>query len=102
MNQEQNSNILVSIAILDKEFKIACKDGEQDVLRTSAQYLDKKMREVRHNGRIIGADRIAIMAALNITHELLEQRRAYKSLEKELNGRIQILQDKIEKILNKE
>lgn len=102
MNQEQNSSVLVAITILDKEFKFACKDGEQDILRTSAQYLDKKMREVRHNGRIVGADRVAVMAALNISHELLAQREAYKSLERDFNERIRILQNKIEQTLNKE
>ena len=101
MNQEQNPGALVSIAILDKEFKIACKDGEQEVLRASAQYLDKKMREIRHHGRIVGVDRIAVIAALNISHELLEQRQTYKLLERDLNERIRILQNKIEQVLNK-
>lgn len=99
MNQEQDSSVLVSVGILDKEYKIACQNGQQEDLRASAQYLDRCMRDVRNNGRIIGADRIAIVAALNISHELLEQRRAHKLLEQNLNERIRILQHKIEQIL---
>ena len=103
MSQEQNSNILVSINILDKEYRIACKDGQQDGLRASAQYLDRRMREARQGGRTIGADRIAIMAALNISHELLEQRNAQVQQELALNEHILALQTKIEQALsNKE
>ncbi|KOR30771.1 hypothetical protein TI04_04145 [Achromatium sp. WMS2] len=96
---EYDSNVLVSVAILDKEYRIACKEDEQEDLRASAQYLDRRMREVRQNGRIIGADRIAVMAALNISHDLLEQRRAQTARELALNDRIHALQTKIEQIL---
>ena len=68
MTQENTS---LDVFILDKAYKIACPPGEQDNLRRSAQYLDRKMREIRGSGKIIGLERIAVIAALNISHELL-------------------------------
>lgn len=64
----------LDVFILDKAYKIACPPGEQDNLRRSAQYLDRKMREIRGNGRVLGLERIAVIAALNISHELLALR----------------------------
>ena len=61
----------VTVNILDKEYLIACSDDEKTELMRSADYLDQKMREIRDAGKVIGSDRIAVMAALNISHELL-------------------------------
>ena len=63
----------ITIHILDKEYIIACSEEERHDLQRSADYLDSKMREIRDSGKIIGSDRIAVMAALNISHELLTQ-----------------------------
>lgn len=65
----------IDIFILDKAFKIACPASEQDNLRRAAQYLDHKMRDIRGSGKVMGIERIAIIAALNISHELLTQQR---------------------------
>jgi cell division protein ZapA len=62
----------VKVSILDREFMVAAPEGEQADLRESARQLDARMREIRDGGRVVGTDRIAIMAALNLTHELLE------------------------------
>jgi cell division protein ZapA len=64
--------VAVNIKIFDKEYKIACLPHEKDSLIQSAQYLDKKMSEVKSTHKIIGADRIAVMAALNIASEFLQ------------------------------
>lgn len=64
----------VDISILDKEYRVTCPPDEREALERSARYLDGKMREIRHTGRVIGNDRVAVMAALNITHELLKLR----------------------------
>lgn len=61
----------LDIKILDRELRIACPDEERADLIDAASYLEKKMREIRDAGKIISVERIAIMAALNITHELL-------------------------------
>ncbi|WP_022955113.1 cell division protein ZapA [Perlucidibaca piscinae] len=64
----------LDVFILDKAYKIACPPSEQDNLRRAANYLDRKMREIRGSGKIMGLDRIAVIAALNISHELLALR----------------------------
>jgi cell division protein ZapA len=61
------------VHILDKEYCIACPADERANLESAARYLDGKMREIRSGGKVIGADRIAVMAALNITHDLLHK-----------------------------
>ncbi|MHA6494900.1 cell division protein ZapA [Pseudomonas borbori] len=63
----------VNVQILDKEYCIACPADERANLESAARYLDGKMREIRSSGKVIGADRVAVMAALNITHDLLHK-----------------------------
>ncbi|MDX1370765.1 cell division protein ZapA [Pseudomonas sp.] len=63
----------VTVHILDKEYCIACPPDERSNLESAARYLDGKMREIRSSGKVIGADRIAVMAALNITNDLLHK-----------------------------
>lgn len=62
----------VEVTILDKDYLVACPEDQQDALRRAARHLDSKMREIRTTGKVLGTERIAVMAALNITHELLE------------------------------
>lgn len=61
----------VDVSIMGRELTIACSDEEREGLLRSVDYLDKKMREIRDTGKVVGAEKIAIMAALNIAHELL-------------------------------
>lgn len=63
----------VEVKILDKEYLVACPEEEQEALIQAARHLDRKMREIRNSGKVFGTERIAVMAALNITHELLER-----------------------------
>lgn len=62
----------LSVHILDKEYQVACPEGQQEDLLISARYLDRQMRSIRDTGKVIGLERIAVMAALNISHELLQ------------------------------
>lgn len=61
----------LQINVMGREFRVACPEDEQKGLLEAVDYLNKKMNEIRDNGKIIGLERIAIMAALNIAHELL-------------------------------
>ena len=61
----------VSVDILDKEYQVACPPNEELALANAARYLDQHMRDIRSTGKVIGLERVAIMAALNISHELL-------------------------------
>lgn len=62
----------VSILIAGKEYQIACPPEEENGLIQAAQHLDRQLRKIRENGKVIGLERIAIMAALNLSHELLQ------------------------------
>ena len=64
----------LDVTILDREFRIACQDDERPELLEAVAYLDKKMREISDLGKVVTVERIAIMAALNITHEFLNTR----------------------------
>jgi cell division protein ZapA len=70
VNQEPTP---VTVRILDKDYQIACQPEEQDGLLASARHVDERMREIRKGGRVIGTDRIAVMAALNLAYELLQR-----------------------------
>jgi cell division protein ZapA len=64
----------VSVRILEKEYQVACPVEERAALLDSAEYLNAEMRKIRDNGKVIGVDRIAVMAALNMANELLKLR----------------------------
>ena len=64
----------VEVTVLDRTLKIACKDDEKAQLLEAVEYLDAKMREVKGAGKVLSVERVAIMAALNIAHELLTMR----------------------------
>ena len=72
MSSEKTNTLDVNI--LDREFRVACPDEERAELLDAVAYLDKNMREIRDAGKITSIERIAIMAALNIAHELLTMR----------------------------
>ena len=61
----------IEISILGRNYKIACEEGEREALLEAVAYLDGKMGEIKKAGKVSGADRIAVMAALNIAHEFL-------------------------------
>lgn len=61
-----------TVTILGKEYPIGCPEGEEKQLAAAARYLDEKTRSIRMNSRSVGMDRVLLLAALNIAHELLE------------------------------
>ncbi|MDG2272060.1 MAG: cell division protein ZapA [Halioglobus sp.] len=62
----------MTVKILDKDYQVTCPEEREAELLVSAKYLDKQMRGIRDTGKVIGLERIAVMAALNISHELLQ------------------------------
>jgi cell division protein ZapA len=64
----------IEVSILGRSYRVACEDGERDALMQAVEYLDAKMGEIKKAGKVNGTDRIAVMAALNIAHELLSTR----------------------------
>jgi cell division protein ZapA len=61
----------IEVTLLGRTYRVACGDGEREALLQSVAYLDGKMNEIRKSGKVMGAERIAVMAALNVAHELL-------------------------------
>lgn len=90
----------VTVKILEKEYRIACNPGEEEEVFASARHLDERMREIRKSGKVIGTERIAVMAALNLAHELLSQADSHKNVSEDMDNRIKVLRDKIEIALN--
>ncbi len=77
----------VSVRILDKEYQVACPPSERTDLLDSAEVLNTKMREIRDSGRIVGLDRIAVMAALNMANDLLHAKAKDEALEGDFDVR---------------
>jgi cell division protein ZapA len=67
----------VTISILGKELMVACPDDERESLAAAARYLDQRMREIQDSGKVIGTERCAVMAALNLSNELLQLRQQF-------------------------
>ncbi len=89
----------VSINILGKEYKIACEESEKEALIESAKELDQQMRKIRDSGKVASHDRIAVMAALNLTHELRQNTQATTSPVNSINSTLIKLRQKIENAL---
>lgn len=87
----------VAVNILDREVLIACTAEERPGLLDAARYLDAKMREMRNSARTAPLDRIAILAALNISHELLGERQRESTASATLAEKLQALNAKLER-----
>lgn len=90
----------VIVHILDKEYQVACPPEERKALQQAAEELNERMRNIRNSGSIVGLDRIAVMAALNLCHEL-QQARSDKH-ETEAQPTLERLAQKLEKALDRE
>ncbi len=86
----------ISVEILDKEYVVACPDGERGALMDAARHLDHAMRGVRDSGKVIGSERIAVITALNITHQMLQSQRAREELTRSVDGGVERMLQRIE------
>ena len=89
----------VSVRILDKEYQVACPVSERTDLLDSAEILNAKMREIRDSGRVVGLDRIAVMAALNMANDLLHAQARDRLLEGDLSARLKGISERVESAL---
>ena len=89
----------VSVRILEKEYFVACPHEERADLLDSAELLSGKMREIRDSGKVVGLDRIAVMAALNLANELLKSRVRGDGAGSDLGVRLRRLNDRLEAAL---
>jgi len=91
-----SDQIPCTVMILDKEYRVACNEHEKDGLLASAQYLDDKMKSLRDSIGVVGADRLAVITALNITHEMLQSQGTADHLNTDIKDRLEALGKKIE------
>ena len=94
----------VRVSILDKDYQVSCLPEEVAALQKSAAFLDEKMREMKDNSNVIGLDRLAVMAALNLTNDLLAQSEKATQLgsrQTEIESQIQSQQVDIDNLNNK-
>ena len=94
------SNDAVKVKILDREYLVACPPEEETALHASARHLSDKMTEIRRSGKVVGVDRIAVMAGLNIAHEALESGiGAGTDASRSTGKRLHKLNSKIDKVM---
>ena len=91
-----------TIRLLDKEYTVACPPDERHGLRESARMLDAKMREIRGSGKVLGSERVVVMAALNVIFELLREKQSDSGSSQEMSLRLKLIQDKINSALELE
>ena len=89
----------INVRILDKDYLVACPHEERSALLDSAELLNAKMREIRDNGKIVGADRIAVMAALNLANEVLKLREKDTRIESALGDRVRGMRERVDAAL---
>jgi len=89
----------VSIRILEKEYQVACPASEEADLLAAADLLNRNMREIRDRGKVVGLDRVAVMAALNLANEVLKFRSRDQELSSTIGARIESLRDKLDTAL---
>ncbi|WP_281645676.1 cell division protein ZapA [Parendozoicomonas sp. Alg238-R29] len=93
--------LTATVNILDKDYRITCPPEEEASLLESARHLDSKMREIRNSGKVIGVERIAVMAALNIAHEMLRSGQKNQLQSSETQEQIDSMLKKLDGALQK-
>ena len=91
----------VSVRIMEKEYVVACPYDERSALLDAAEYLNGRMREIRDSGKVVGLDRVAVMVALNMAHELLLMRGRDTKVEGEAGSKVRALRERVETALER-
>jgi cell division protein ZapA len=86
---------------MEKEYVVACPYDERSALLDAAEFLNGRMREIRDTGKVIGMDRIAVMAALNLAHEFLKIKDRESKLDNGVGHRVRSLRERVEGALEK-
>lgn len=90
---------MLNVSILDRDYGVSCPPEEVEDLKDSARLLDERMRDIRRSGKIVGMDRIAVMAALNIAHDLIKCRAELANQDRITERQLSRLNEKIERAL---
>ncbi|AQZ94578.1 cell division protein ZapA [Halopseudomonas phragmitis] len=93
--------LTVTLHILDKEYRVSCPPEERSNLEQAARHLDSTMRDIRNSGKVVGVERIAVMAALNISHDMLTGNRRQGDQLDQHQRQIRDLVERLDQVLNK-
>jgi cell division protein ZapA len=97
MKTESNT---LTVSIVGKDYQVACPAGEEESLREAAHYLHTLMESIRSSGRVVGLDRVAVMAALNVCNELLQSKSKHAEAQNLVTERVQNLSDRVADAIN--
>lgn len=97
MTTESNT---LTVSIVGKDYQVACPAGEEQSLREAAHYLHTLMESIRSSGRVVGLDRVAVMAALNVCNELLQSKSKHAEAHDLVTERVQKLSDRVADAIN--
>ena len=97
MTTESNT---LTVSIVGKDYQVACPAGEEQSLREAARYLHTLMESIRSSGRVVGLDRVAVMAALNVCNELLQSKSKHAEAHDLVTERVQKLSDRVADAIN--
>lgn len=86
----------VSVRILEKEYMVACPIDERAALLDSAELLNARLRDIRESGKVVGLDRMAVIAALNLAHDLIKLQQKERDLEQVAGQRIRAMRERID------
>ena len=89
----------VNVRILEKEYQVSCPANERTDLLDAAELLNGRMREIRDSGKVVGLDRIAVMAALNLANEMLKIQAKADTIDQTLRPRLKVLSERVESAL---
>lgn len=100
MTDNKNS-ARVSVRILEKEYVVACPVEERSALLDSAELLNTRLRDIRESGKVVGLDRMAVIAALNLAHDLIKLQQQEHDLEQVAGQRVKAMRERIDTELSK-
>ncbi len=89
----------VNVKILEREYQFSCPEEERNELLKSAEYLNARMRQIRDSGKVVGLDRIAVMAALNLANEMLRLRDKDQSSDTTVGLKLKSIRERVESAL---
>jgi cell division protein ZapA len=91
----------VSVRVMEKEYVVGCPYEERSALLDAAEFLNARMREIKDSGRVVGTDRIAVMAALNLAHEYLKAKDRETRIDNGVGQKVRALRERVEGALEK-
>lgn len=89
----------VTVKILEKEYQVACPEEERAALLRSADMLNRRMKEIRDSGKVVGLDRMAVMVALNLANELLQLQGAFEEIDGEVSHKAREMRQRMDDVL---